>query len=86
MEGGPNDGFVKGVPVLRGGGGLGTFVGEESRLDNGANGIRVGDGNHDYLIVGIVSCNHANLNEVRRWCLLMCTHAAACATSLSASG
>ncbi len=39
-------------------------MGEDSTADGGKNGIRSGDGFHDYLIAGFVSCNHTGLIPV----------------------
>ena len=39
----------------------GEFNGDDPQLNDGANGIRVGDGFHDYLLAGFVSCNHVGV-------------------------
>ena len=50
--------YIKGLysdPIT--GMGYGQFVGYDSDWQSGVNGIEVGDGYHNYLVVGIVSCN-----------------------------
>jgi hypothetical protein len=47
--------FVKGL--FSGNTATGNFVGEEAD-PGGKNGIRLGDGYHNYLLAGFVSCNH----------------------------
>ena len=39
----------------------GQFVAEDTPSLNGNHGIGVGDGFHDYLIAGFVSCNHTGV-------------------------
>jgi hypothetical protein len=51
------EGFVKGL--LYGSVARGQFPGEDARYEAGMHGIRVGDGYHDYLLAGFVSCNHS---------------------------
>ena len=50
--------FIKGVE--KDGKQLGGFVGEAPG-PSGANGINIGDGFHDYLLAGFVSCYHNNI-------------------------
>ena len=50
--------FIKGIETSasqRGG-----YIGE-APAPTGAQGINVGDGFHDYLLAGFVSCNHNNI-------------------------
>ena len=67
---GPNgvfNGYIKGLysnSVT--GAGFGQFVGYDSDWQGGVNGIEVGDGYHNYLVVGIVSCNCAGLIDPGR--------------------
>ena len=37
------------------------YIGEASSAHDGANGIAVGDGYHNYLLAGFVSCTHGGI-------------------------
>ena len=61
------NGFIKGLYSNPGSGAaFGQFVGEDSDWNGGVNGVEVGDGYHNYLIVGIVSCNCRGLIDPSR--------------------
>ena len=54
------EGIVKGLYFSVGVSG-GQYVGVDTSSSAGMNGIGVGDGYHDYLVAGFVSCNHTGI-------------------------
>ena len=63
-NGGASEGIVKGLYMN--GIPRGQFLAEDTSVDDGVNGIGVGDGFHDYLIAGFVACNHQGVLPVGR--------------------
>jgi hypothetical protein len=60
-------GFVKGAfSDAKNGVGYGQYIGLDSESGGGVNGIRVGDGYHNYLVAGFVSCSCTGLLEPGR--------------------